>query len=344
MEKKDARKVSPDAQRAMRERAAELYTGGMKKAEITRIFGVAPLTVHRWITAHEQGGKAALQGKKRGRPKGGSLKGWQAAHIAKVVVDRHPEQVKLPFCLWTRDAVARLIKKRFGLDLSRWTVGRYLQRWGFTPQKPRQRAFEQDPEKVRRWLEREYPLIRAQAKAEKARIYWGDEMGLRSDQAGGRSYSPRGETPVVPGPGYRFGCNMISAITNLGDLSFMVFKERFTITVFLEFLRRLVKHARGRKVFLIIDSHPVHKSGAITSWIKEHGEHIALYFLPTYSPDLNPDEMLNNDVKENAVRRQRPHNQKALLTKVRGYLRNRQRKSSIVQAYFQKEEVQYAAL
>ena len=128
-----------------------------------------------------------------------TLQSWQAAQIARTVVDRYPEQLKLPFYLWTREAVAELIKQRFGITLSIWRVGRYLGRWGFTPQKPTRQAFEQDPEQVRQWLEEKYPEIRRLARRRKAEIYWGDEMGLRSDHACGRSYGRCGETPVIPG-------------------------------------------------------------------------------------------------------------------------------------------------
>src|SRR3989441_202816 len=173
-------------------------------------------------------------------------------------------------------AVQQLLARRFGVHVSVWTVGRYLRAWGLTPQKPVRRAYEQNPAAVRRWLKKEYPAIRAQAKREKAEIHWGDEMGLRSDHQAGRSYGRRGQTPVVPGTGQRFRCNLISAITNRGRLAFMVFHQRFTAPVFLNFLRRLLRLIPG-KVFLILDRHPVHKSGAGESLAgKARGAHPAL--------------------------------------------------------------------
>ena len=239
--------------------------------------------------AYRLQGQEALKSKRKGRPKGGKLQPWQAVQIAKTVIDHHPEQLKLPFYLWTREAVALLIKRRFGLQLSVWTVGRYLKRWGFTPQKPARRAWEQNPEQVRQWLEKEYPNIRRQAQREKAKIYWGDEMGLRSDHAVGRSYGLKGQTPVILATGQRFGCNMISAITNQGRLNFMDFKERFTAPVFLEFLRRLLRQS-DRRLYLIIDCHPVHRSLKVKNWVKENEERLRLVFLPGYSPEINPDE------------------------------------------------------
>ncbi len=342
MKIRDARSLPAVAQEDLRRRAVKAVLDGRRQVEVAKIFGVTRQAVGKWVKAYREGGEKALKAKRQGRPKGGLLLPWQAAQIAKAVVDRHPEQLKLPFYLWTREAVAQLIESRFGIRLSLSTVGRYLKRWGFTPQKPVRRALEQNPEEVRHWLEEEYPQIRKQAKREKAKIYWGDEMGLRSDHAVGRSYGRRGQTPVIPGTGKRFGCNMISAITNQGGLNFMVFKRRFRTDVFLEFLRRLVRQSK-QKVFLIVDRHPVHRSKRVKTWVEKNVHHICLFFLPGYSPELNPEELLNQDVKSNAVGRQRPRNQQEMVTNVRSHLRSRQRQPHIVRRYFQKKHVQYAA-
>ena len=343
MKTRDARSLPAVAQEDLRCKAVKAVLDGKKQVEVAKLFDVTRQAVGKWVKAHREGGTRALKAKPRGRPKGGSLLPWQAAQIAKTIVDRHPEQLKLPYYLWTREAVAQLIERRFGIRLSIWTVGRYLGRWGFTPQKPVRRAFEKNPEQVRRWLEEEYPRIRKQAKREKAQIYWGDEMGLRSDHAVGRSYGRRGKTPVIPGTGKRFGCSMISAITNRGRLNFMVFKRRFRADVFVEFLRRLVRQSK-RKVFLIVDGHPVHRSGKVKTWRGKNVHHIRLFFLPSYSPELNPDELLNQDVKSNAVGRRRALTQHEMVTNIRSYLRSRQRKPHIVKQYFKEKHVRYAAI
>jgi transposase len=343
MKTRDARSLPAVAQEDLRKKAVKAVLAGKKQVEVAKILGVTRQSVGRWVKAHREGGAKALKARPQGRPRGGSLLPWQAAQIAKTVVDRTPEQLKLPFCLWTREAVAQLIERRFGIHLSIWTVGRYLKRWGFTPQKPVHRAFERNPERVRLWLEEEYPAIRRLAKFERAEIYWGDEMGLRSDHSVGRSYGRRGKRPVIPGTGQRFGCNMISAITNRGRLNFMVFKKRFQADVFLDFLKRLVRQAK-RKVFLIVDGHPVHWSSRVKAWLKKNAHRIRLFFLPGYSPELNPDEMLNQDVKSNAVGRRRASNQDELLKNVRGYLRSRQRQPHMVKRYFKEQHVRYAAM
>jgi hypothetical protein len=217
-----------------------------------------------------------------------------------------------------------------------------LKRWGFTPQKPLRRAFEQDPVAVKRWLQEEYPAIRRKARREGATIWWGDEMGLRSDHQTGTTYGRRGQTPVIPGTGQRFRCNMISAMTNRGKLAFRVFRRRFTTSVFLDFLKRLIGKA-PRKIFLIVDKHPVHQSRAVQRWLKENSQAIRVFFLPSYSPDLNPDELLNQDVKSNALGRQRPIDQTDMMAMIRSYLWSTQRQPDIVRSYFQEEHVCYAA-
>jgi transposase len=343
MEIRDARSLPSIAQEDLRKKAIKAVLDGKKQIEVAKILGVTRQSVGRWIRKFRQGGEKALKAKRKGRPKGGTLLPWQAAQIAKTVVDHHPEQLKLPFYLWTREAVSQLIEQRFGIQLSIWTVGRYLARWGFTPQKPVCRAYEQNPKAVQHWLEEDYPLIRKQARREKALIYWGDETGLRSDHAVGRSYSRCGQTPVILGTGQRFGCNMISAITNKGHLNFMVFKNRFDATVFVEFLKRLVRQGK-HKVFLIIDNHPVHRATKVKDWVERHADQIILFHLPGYSPELNPDEMLNQDVKSNAVGRRRARNQQELLANTRSYLRSRQRQPQTVRRYFHAKHVRYAAM
>lgn len=340
---KDFRSLSSEAQEELRRKAVGAVLRGKTRLEVAVIFGVTRESVGAWVKRYRDGGGKELKARRRGRPRGGSLLPWQAARIVRLVMDKRPEQLKLPFYLWTREAVAQLIEKKFGISLSVWTIGRYLSRWGFTPQKPVRRAFEQDGEAVRQWLDEKYPAIRKQARRENAEIYWGDEMGLRSDHTVGRSFSLRGQTPVVPGTGKRFGCNMISTITNRGRLNFMVFKRRFRVDVFLDFLKRLVRQAK-RKVFLIVDGHPVHRAGKIKKWLKTNERLIRLFYLPGYSPELNPDEILNQDVKSNAVGRKRASDQDELIADVRGYLRSRQKQPHIVRNYFKERHVSYAAV
>ena len=344
MKTQDFRSLPPAGQEQVRRKAVEAVLGGMMHVEAARMFGVTRQAVGTWMERYDLAGAAALKAQRRGRPRGtGRLLPWQAAQTARAVVDRCPNQLKLPFWLWTRAAVGDLIARRYGVKLSVWTVGRMLRRWGFTPQKPVRRAFEQNPTEVRRWLREIYPQIRAQAKRQKAEICWGDEMGLRSDHASGTTYARKGHPPAIPGTGKRFGCNMVSAITNRGSLMFMVFRRRFTHEVFREFLHRFVRQTK-RKSFMILDKHPVHISAPIRDWLDAHERRLRVFYLPGYSPQLNPDEYLNQDVKANALGRRRPQNQGELIGDVRSYLHSTQKRPDIVRNFFQAEHVRYAAM
>jgi len=343
METKDARKLDPKAQEALRIRAVDAVVNqGMRQVDVCKAFNVGRTALHNWLTAYSKGGVAALRAKKRGRRAGGQLKGHQAATVVRIITDRCPDQMKLPYALWTREAVGDLIEKRCHIRLSLSTVGRYLRRWGFTPQKPIRRAYERDPQAVQQWLDTEYPAIRQQAKAEGAEILWGDQMGLRSDHHTGRTYGRRGCTPVVPATGQRFGCNMMSAISNRGQMSFMVYTCPFTVDVMVDFLQRLMRQ-RKRSVYLIVDRHPVHRARKVQRWVAEQSGRLKIFYLPSYSPELNPDEFLNNDVKANALNQRHPRNRSEMVGDLRSYLRSTQHRPDIVQSYFRHKDVIYAA-
>jgi len=323
-------------------RAVKAVMGGMTHADAAQLFGVARGTVTRWMGLYWSDGEEGLVARPQGRPSAPKLKGHQAATIVNLITDRCPDQLKLPFVLWTREAVAMLIQERFGLDLSVWTVGRYLKRWGLTPQKPARRALEQDPEGVARWLETEYPAIRDEARQEGAEIHWGDEMGLRSDHQAGQTWGLKGQTPVVPKTGQRFRCNVISSLTNRGTLRFRVFEGRFTTDLFIDFLRRLIRSSK-QKVYLIVDRHPVHRAKKVDRWLDQHQDQIRMFMLPAYSPEINPDEYLNHDVKVNSVGRKRPYSKEDMMASVRVYLFSTQRQPRVVRNFFQAAPVLYAA-
>jgi transposase len=345
MEQQDARSLSGEGQEDLRRRVVEAVQKGLSQTKAAGIFGVARGTVSRWMGLVERAGRRALKARRRGRPPVSRLAPHEAATTVRYIVSGCPEQLLLPFALWTREAVQELLLRKFDLQVSVWTVGRYLRAWGLTPQKPVRRAYEQNPVAVRKWLAEEYPSIRAQARQFKAQIHWLDEMGLRSDHQAGRSYGRRGRTPVVFGTGQRFRCNMISSITNRGRLAFMIFRQRFTARVFLNFLGRLLRLTRKtrRKIFLIVDGHPVHKARSVRHWLAEHAQQIRVFCLPSYSPELNPDELLNQDVKTNALGRVRPVNVQEMMGSLRAYLRITQARPKLVKRYFRERHVEYAA-
>lgn len=344
MRTRDARRLSQDAQEELRLRAVALVEEGRTQVEAAEILDVSRQSVSEWVRAHRVGGEDALRARKRGRKPGEktALSARQQDRIAKAIRERNPDQLKLPGFLWTRALVCELIDRRYGVRVSEKTAGRYLRAWGFTPQKPARRALERDPKAVERWLKETYPEIERHARRERARILWADEMGLRSDHTAGRSWSPEGKTPIVEGTGQRFSTNVISAISNQGHLQFRVFAERFTAKVFIDFLRRLIRGAKSQKVVLILDGHPVHRAKKVSRWVEKHADEIELKFLPGYSPELNPTELLNQDVKSNALGRRRPRDREEMVDDTRSYLRSTQRRPGIVVNYFEGEHVSYA--
>lgn len=345
MKLSDARTLSQDAQEALRFRAIHLVVNeGKSRAEAGRLLGVSRVAVSGWVSKYEKAGPEAVKKQKRGRRSEDMklLKPYQCATIVNMIKDHCPDQLKLPFALWTREAVGDLIERKFGLRLAVRTVGSYLKKWGFTPQKPLRRAYERQENAVKVWLNETYPKIAARAQEEGAEIHWGDEAGFRSDHQTGTSYSPRGKTPVVRSTGKRFRVNMISTVTNKGTLRFMLFEENFTSNVFLTFLNRLTKGSK-KKIFLIVDNVKVHHAKVVQGWREANKDKIELFFLPAYSPELNPDELLNQDVKSNAVGRKRAQNLQELKNNVTQYLFGTQKCPDIVRSYFQKDEVAYAA-
>ena len=340
----DPRSLSPEAQETLRRRGVEMVLAqGQRIGQTAKLLGVSRMSVSTWVKAAKSGDQTALRAKKRGRKPGHTLlSAAQSRRVVAWVRDKCPDQLKLPFFLWTQEAVQALIKKRLGLEVSRSTAGRLMRAHGFSSQKPTRRAFERDQAAVDKWLQEEYPAIAAQAKAEKAVILWGDETGMRSDHQTGTSYSPVGRTPVIDGTGKRFKCNMISALSNRGQLQFLIFKANFTVGVCLRFLRRLLQNNR-RKVVLIWDGHPVHSSAAVAAFVAENAARLKVYRLPTYSPDLNPDELVNNDVKSNALGRKRPRTLKQMIQHIRTHMRKRQNDPALVRRFFQEESVRYAA-
>ncbi len=342
MQLKDARHLSPEAQEALRYRVVNAIEKGMSKSEAARVFSVSRTAIHHWTKAFEEQGARALKAKKRGRRHSSRLAPHEAATTVRLLTQKCPDQLGLPFALWTRASVGQLLEQRYGISVSVWTVGRYLKRWGLTPQKPLRRAYEQDPKAVKQWLEVDYPAIVKLARQEGAEIHWGDEMGLRADDQTGRSYGRRGQTPVIPGTGQRFRCNLISTLTNHGTLYFKLFTQNFNADIMLDFLRRLIRQI-PQKVFLIVDQHPVHLSAKVKHWLERHEDRIRLFLLPSYSPELNPDELLNHDVKANAVGRKRAKTKGEMMQNVRRHLRRRQRQPDVVRRFFREKHVAYAA-
>jgi transposase len=348
MDKEDARDLSPDQQHERRKQVVRLHKAGHRVMEIVKLSGLSYPTVRKAIDDYGRGGAAAIRSAPRGRNAGDgrSLSPAQEERVRRTICDKRPEQLKMDFALWTRGAVMQLIEQQCGIALSIRAVGNYLKRWGFTPQKPIKRAYEQQPEAVKAWLQQQYPAIEARAKAEAGEVHWGDETALVNTDVRGRSYAPKGQTPVTRSVGgTRQKLSMISTVNNRGKAHWMIIDGAFNHERLIEFLQALAQQGRqdGKKVFLILDNLGVHHCKPVKAWLAEHKDEIEVFYLPSYSPELNPDERLNADLKH-AIATKVPVRTKAKLHAVASeHMRCIARDPARVMSYFQDPIVKYAA-
>ena len=346
MEKQDSRRVSIEERRILRKTAIGLLSQGKKKKEVAQLIGVRPNTITCWVKQYEEKGSKGFLEKKRGVKSADKkiLSDEQEREIQKMITDTMPDQLRLDFALWTRKAVKELIARELGINLGLTTTGDYLRKWGFTPQKPKKRAYEQSPKKVEKWLDEEYPAIKQRAKTEGAEIHWGDETGIKNSCNHGRSYAPKGKTPVKSGMSKRFSINMISTITNQGKVQFMIYSDTMNADKLIEFMQQLIK-ASDKKVFLILDNLRVHHSKVVKAWLEkvEIKKYIEIFFLPSYSPERNPDEYLNCDLKQGISNKQSPKSKEKLQANVQQHMEMLQQNPARVEKYFQHESIKYAA-
>ena len=344
MEKIDARTLSQDVQAALRSQVIRLREGGRSNNETASIVGISATHASRIWQRVKKEGLESIAKKTRGRRLGAQrdLTKAQESEIKNLLIDKRPDQLKLDFALWTRDAVKLLILQRFEYDMPIRTVGEYLKRWGFTPQKPAKWAKEQSGPAVVEWRTKVYPAIAARAKQENAEIHWGDETGLQTGANVEKGYAPKGKTPTLRQSAKRERINMISAITNMGKVRFMFYRENMNGARLIEFMRRLIADA-GRKVFLILDNLKVHHSKVVKAWLEKNKNKIEVFFLPSYSPELNPDEYLNNSLKGHVHSGKRAATGKQLEDKARKHMRNLQNRPVKTKKFFEHILVAYAA-
>lgn len=345
MDKEDARKQPREVLHERRKQVIRLHRRGHNKSAVMDQTGLSRDAVDAAIDLFESGSWAALKPARQGKPVGSgrSLTDEQEATIQRLICEKRPEQLKMDFALWSRPAVLQLIERECGIRLSVRAVGNYLKRWGFTPQKPLRRAYEQKPEAVRQWLDEQYPAIEAQAKAEGGEIHWGDETALVNTDVRGRSYAPKGKTPVINVVGgTREKLSMIATVTNQGKARWMIIDEAFNADRLIEFMASLVKDA-GRKVFLILDNLRVHHSKPVKAWLSDRKDQIEVFYLPSYSPQLNPEERLNADLKH-AIGSKVPARTKAKLrAAATDHMNLIQSSPERVKTYFKDSRVAYAA-
>jgi transposase len=338
--KQDARRLDHKTLTELRKRAVSSVQGGESPEVVARALGISRVAMYKWLAKYRQGGWDALDAKKRGgRPP--KLDGKAIRWVYHTVTTKDPRQMRFPFALWTTAMVAQLIWERLKIRLSRSSVSRLLTQLGLSAQRPLWRAYQQNPEVVDRWLKEEYPKIRALAAGYKAEIYFCDEAGVRSDFHAGTTWGVRGKTPVVSSTGARFGLNLISAVNPRGEMRFMVVKGCVGAKVFIEFIKRLIHGAKGI-IFLIVDGHPAHRAKMVKNYVDTIGDRFRLFFLPPYSPELNPDELVWNDLKNQAIGRKVITDALQLKKEVLSHMRFLQKSPHLIRSFFQSPTTAYA--
>ena len=345
MDKIDARKLTVEGRRLLRGIVIRLrQQSGMTVAKLSEVSGVHPTTIKTWLARTRREGEMWLDEKPRGRPEGTHRKLPMAdeAWVREQIVSRTPQQMDLPFALWSRPAIKALIRQQFGLDMQDRLVGKYLKRWGFTPQRPVKRALEQRPEEVSCWLTETYPQIQARAVKEGAELFWGDETAVKEDAHWVRGYAPAGQTPVLQVPTRWKSLSMISAISPRGEIRFEIVQGSINSERFITFLGKLIEGA-PRKVFLVVDNLRVHHAKVVREWLEPHAAQIELFYLPPYAPESNPDEYLNRDFKTALRSGPVSTDKDTLLNKATAFMTALSSLPEKVRAYFRHPAARYAA-
>ncbi len=321
-------------------RAVQLMESGKSPELVAGILGVSRASVFSWQKKYRESGLAGLSTKfASGRPT--VLSDKQMMKLYSLIAGNDPRQLSFGAALWTRKLIRELIRRQFGVTLSLPTVGRILRKLGMSPQRPLYRAYQRDPEKVRRWQQETYPRIRAAAAEAGAVIFFADEAGVRTDHHGGTTWAPVGRTPVVAATGERKSVNMISAVSPRGELRFELFEGNMNAARFIEFCKKLVHDTGPAPVFLVVDGSPIHTANAVKKYVESTEGGLNLFFLPPYSPDLNPDEWVWNNVKNSQIYRTVAMSQSHLWSIARDALTRLQGLPEIVRGFFSDPHLRY---
>ena len=338
--KQDGRHLSKDQKAFIRRMAVERVLQGESASAVIKSYGLCRTTIYKWLRiAKTQGIEALGPTVSSGRAR--TLTAEQEEEVKHWIVGKDPRQYDLEYALWTREIVASLIERFFGIQLSVTSVGRLLHRIGLSPQKPLRRAYERDQAAIDHWLEVEYPKIKKQAKRAGAEIFWLDEAGVRSDDALQRTWGLKGQTPVVQTSGQRQSLNLISAVNNQGKFWYSVYSGRFNSQKFIELLKQF-RRGRRNPVVLIMDGHPVHKSKEVLSYIDSLGGELRLVYLPPYAPDMNPDELVWNQLRHEGPTKKPLKKGESLKTRIVDLMESLKSNKALIRSFFNEQSVAFA--
>jgi transposase len=265
----------------------------------------------------------------------------QRQQVRRWILGKDPRQYGFDFALWTRRIVQALLQEKMGVELGLTAVGRLLAGLDITPQKPLRRAYERDPKAVALWLRETYPHLKRRAKRRGAKIFFLDEAGFQSDPPLGRTYGLKGQTPVVATSGQRQSINVISAVNARGEFWAATYTGKLNAEAFVEFLKNFMQ-GRAGKIFLVIDGHPAHKAKLVGRYVESLQGSLELVPLPTYAPDLNPDEFVWSHMKKNGVSKKPLKKNESMRARVEADIVSIQGNPELVRSFFCADSVRYA--
>lgn len=337
--RRDGRRLARNTLEEMRMLAVQRMAEGEHPDEVAASFGMNRSWSYKIRARAAEHGEQALRAiKGTGRPR--TLTAAQEQRVLRWINGRNPMQYGFDFGLWTRNLVRELVHRKFDVTLSLTSIGAMLARLELTPQKPLQRAYQRDPEAIERWQRETYPAIAIRAREENADIFFWDESGFRADSVHGKTWAPRGETPVVERPGQRQGMSAASAVNSKGAFWFATYEGGLTGELFVALLRKLM-FKRKKAIHLIVDGLPAHRKGVVKDYVAGTQGKLTLHFLPGYAPDLNPDELVWSHVKRSGVARRPLQKGEKLGPRIHEQLARIGQKPKLVRSFFRHPSVRY---
>ena len=339
--KRDGRTLDHATLEEFRVLALRRVKEGEKASVVVQSLGMNRTSIYRWLKAASgrgNGERALASRPATGRPC--KLTASQQALVFRWINGKDPRQYGLDFGLWTRQIAATLIEQKFGVSVGVTAVGRMLARLGVTPQKPLQRAYQRDPQAIERWQRETYPGIAAAARQSGADIYFWDESGFRADAVHGKTWAPKGKTPVIARPGQRQSISAASAVNAKGGFWFATYPGALNAELFIELLEKMMK-GRRKPVHLVVDGLPAHKKANVREYIESTKGKLTMHILPGYAPELNPDELVWSHVKRTGVARSPLRAGEKLAIRIEQQLQDMQKNRRLVRSFFGTPSVAY---
>jgi len=339
----DFRKIPDEVMNYLRRIAVRAVEDQHQSPELmAKIFGISRSCIYDWLRWYRAAGEAALD--TRTAPGAEpvltpELDRW----LQDTILNSTPVDHGYDTELWTLPILVELLRQRFEVWVSDSTVALHLHRLALSCQRPCYRATEQDPEAVAHFLLYKFPKIQRLAEKMGADIGFEDEAGIGSRTRAGRTWGAVGHLPVVPATDRRGGYNVLSVITAEGRLRYSVAEHTIDSDRYIAFLQQVLQ-GRTRPLILLADNASFHRSAAVRQFVRAHRTQLRMFFFPTHSPELNPDEQVWNEIKHRQVGKQPIKNKPDLKKRLHSALKSLQQKADKIRSFFQLPDTEYAAI